>query len=141
MGHVGDSRLHVVRGRRVYQLTADHTVVADLIAEGVITPEEAEHHHYRATLSRSIGSFDTVEVDTLDMEIEPGDRFVLSTDGMNLALTSAVRSGVLEGDDLELVVENLIRRANATGGHDNATVIVVDPGVTMPTAEVLEVLF
>jgi serine/threonine protein phosphatase PrpC len=140
MGHVGDSRLHVVRGREAHQLSTDHTVVADLVAQGLITPAQALRHDLRATLSRSVGSRDMVEVDTCAVEIEPDDRFILSTDGMNLALTPAVWRGVLERDDLELVVEDLIREANAIDGHDNATVVVVDPRVSASVPETLDPL-
>jgi protein phosphatase len=126
-GHVGSSRLHIVRDRRVHQLSLDHTVVAELVAAGAITREAARHHFYRRALSRAIGLRRRVEVDTFETQLVPGDRIVLCTDGLNVALPAAVRAGLLEGDNLELVAEALIREARATGGHDNATVVVVDP--------------
>jgi protein phosphatase len=126
-GHVGSSRLHVVRDRRVHQLTQDHTVVAELVAAGAITAEAARRHFFRRRLSRSVGYYPTVDVETFETQLVPGDRIVLCTDGLNLALPAAVRSGVLEGDDLEQVAIKLLREARVAGGQDNATVVVVDP--------------
>ena len=128
IGHVGDSRAYLVRGGRLEQLTQDHSLVAELVRSGKLTPEEAESHPQRSVITRALGTDPDVDVDTFAVEPKPGDLFLLCSDG----LTSMVDDQVIEQlvdeqrGDLEGLVKSLIRAANKGGGEDNITVVAFD---------------
>ena len=73
IGHVGDSRAYLLRGSALEQLTTDHSLVAELVQSGVLTPEEAERHPQRSAITRALGTEPTVDVDTFTVQAEPGD--------------------------------------------------------------------
>lgn len=126
MGHVGDSRLYLVRGEGVSQLSADHTVVAELLRAGLIGEDEMEHHPYAHVLSRAIGTQPAIQVDTLVLDVLPGDRFLLCSDGFsNYLERPADLASELHGDPGELT-ESMVAMANDAGGSDNITVVLVE---------------
>jgi len=95
IGHVGDSRAYLLRGGAIEQLTTDHSLVAELVESGVLTPEEAERHPQRSAITRALGTEPAVSVDTLTMEAEPADLYLLCSDGLSIMLGDdeiAVRS-------------------------------------------------
>ena len=81
LAHVGDSRAYVLRGGRLRLLTRDHTVVAELLARGALTSSEAAIHPYKSVLSRNLGGRSDARVDITEVELEPGDRVLLCSDG------------------------------------------------------------
>jgi len=125
IGHVGDSRAYVVRDGALEQLTEDHSLVAELVRSGRLSPEEAEAHPQRSVVTRALGTDPDVDVDTFSIETRPGDLFMLCSDG----LTSMVSDdGILEEisrhrDDLRAAAKALVRAANRGGGDDNITVV------------------
>jgi serine/threonine protein phosphatase PrpC len=126
IGHVGDSRAYLLHDDRLRQLTTDHTVVAEYLAAGKIRPEDIARHPQRSMITRALGLTATIEVDAFTEHLHPGDRLLLCTDGLNSMLPDehiALHLGVPTLDD---AVWNLIEAANAAGGHDNVTLIVVD---------------
>lgn len=126
MAHVGDSRLYIVRGAGVSQLSSDHTVAAELAHSGLIGPEEIALHPYAHVLSRAIGARSAVEIDSLVIELLPGDRLLLCTDGFsNYLKQPPTLVQALSGDDLTAVAKGLVDTANEAGGRDNITVVVV----------------
>lgn len=125
-GHVGDSRAYLLRDGDLRQLTADHTVVAEWMAAGAITAAEAKTHPRRGMLTRSVGVGPEVAVDAFDVHLEPGDRLLLCSDGLNGMVTDDEIAGLLGEGDPEEAVWSLIEAANTAGGHDNVTVLVVD---------------
>lgn len=124
-GQVGDSRIYRVRQGRIEQITEDHTLVAWQIKQGLITAEEANYSPQRNVITRAVGNKDYVEVDTGLLALEPGDRFLLCSDGLH---------GYLEDRDLEFLShldaaeapQQFIDLANARGGKDNITAIVLE---------------
>ncbi len=139
MGHVGDSRLYQIRKGQVNRLSTDHTYVAELVAAGAISPEEARTHQYSHVLTRTLGRDPRVAVDVLLFEALHGDRFVLCSDGL---------SGYLEGpDDLlrlaqgepRAAAERLAEYADKKGGRDNITVVVVETEEEKHDSEQLEI--
>src|SRR5688500_9951814 len=82
IGHVGDSRAYLVRDRSLEQLTDDHSLVAELVRSGKLSPEEAESHPQRSVITRAIGTDPDVDVDTFSIEAKPGDLFLLCSDGL-----------------------------------------------------------
>jgi protein phosphatase len=123
---VGDSRCYLLRGDRLEQVTEDHSWVQEQVSRGVMTEEEAEMSPFRNVITRSLGAAPEVEPDLFVIQIEPGDRLLLCSDGL---------SGMLSGEELfELAREgspsvaawNLVDRALENGGKDNVTVLVLD---------------
>jgi protein phosphatase len=129
-GHVGDSRAYLIRDGQLEQLTEDHSLVAELVRSGKLSPEEAETHPQRSVITRALGTDPDVDVDTFSIPTHAGDLFMLCSDG----LTSMVEDGaILEAtekhrDDLHAAVKALIRAANKGGGEDNITVVLFEIG-------------
>jgi len=117
-GHVGDSRAYLIRDGKLEQLTEDHSLVAELVRSGKLSPEEAGTHPQRSVITRALGTDPDVDVDTFSIETAPGDLFMLCSDG----LTSMVE------DDVILRTIELIRAANKGGGEDNITVVFFEIG-------------
>ncbi|MGM9539409.1 Stp1/IreP family PP2C-type Ser/Thr phosphatase [Anaerovibrio sp.] len=123
--HVGDSRLYLVRGGSMRQITRDHTYVNDLIASGSITPLEAETHPKRNMLMRAVGVEEYVQVDTGEFSLQEGDILLLCSDGLtNMVTEDAIRT-VLEAESCVNPAASLVECARAGGGIDNISVIVV----------------
>jgi serine/threonine protein phosphatase PrpC len=125
IAQVGDSRVYLARRGRVVQLTEDHTLVNFRLKLGLITPEEAASAPGKNVITRAVGHQDYVEVDTLDIETEVGDRFMLCSDGLHGYLQDGELDHLLEGER-EAVAGHLIDLANERGGRDNITVVVTD---------------
>jgi len=129
-GHVGDSRAYLIRDGRLDQVTEDHSLVAELVRSGKLSPEEAETHPQRSVITRALGTDPDVDVDTFSIPTQAGDLFMLCSDG----LTSMVEDeAILEAaekhrDDLQAAVKALIRAANKGGGEDNITVVLFEIG-------------
>src|SRR5439155_23138862 len=125
IGHVGDSRAYRVRGRQLEQLTEDHSLVADLIRSGRLTPEEAESHPQRSVITRALGTDPEVDVDTFTLEAEAGDVFLLCSDGLTSMVTDDEILSLLDASgDLERAGKALVKAANKSGGEDNITVVL-----------------
>ena len=129
-GHVGDSRAYLIRDGRLEQVTEDHSLVAELVRSGKLSPEEAETHPQRSVITRALGTDPDVDVDTFSIPTHAGDLFMLCSDG----LTSMVEDEtILEAaekhrNDLQSAVKALIRAANKGGGEDNITVVLFEIG-------------
>jgi protein phosphatase len=126
IAHVGDSRCYVVRNGEVRRITTDHSLVAELVARGKLTEEQAETHPQRSVITRALGPEPNVQVDIIEEPARAGDLFLVCSDG----LTSMVREPDLEpllvntDKPLETIGRSLIAAANANGGRDNITVVL-----------------
>ena len=128
MAHVGDTRLYLVRDGEAHQLSTDHTLAAELIKGGVLTPETAKGNRYNSVLTRAIGNQESVQVDTLLLDVLPGDRFLLCSDGLSEYIEDeAWLARVMDAsvDDFEELPDVLVAHANDAGGSDNIGVVVV----------------
>ncbi|HEX9864596.1 MAG TPA: PP2C family serine/threonine-protein phosphatase [Acidimicrobiia bacterium] len=125
-GHVGDSRAYLFRDDALKQLTADHTVAAEMVALGQITAEEAEDHPRSHMIVRCLGLTRFVNVDEIELELEPGDRILLCSDGLNSMVPQATISQTLGEGTADEVAWRLIELANKAGGHDNISIILID---------------
>lgn len=126
IGHVGDSRAFRVRRGRLEQLTTDHTWVQEMEREGLLTAEEARQHPRRHTLTRAIGTSRTVEVEVIALgQPRDGDTFLLCSDGLSPVGLDEVEQIVRAEGTLQAASERLVDEANARGGHDNVTVMLV----------------
>ena len=128
VANVGDSRGYVLRHGRLRQVTVDHSFVQELVAEGAITAAEARHHPRRNIVTRALGIEPYVRVDTWTMPIIRGDRFLLCSDGLVDEVADDVIQAILatHPDDPTIAAQALVDAANASGGRDNITAIVVD---------------
>jgi protein phosphatase len=125
VGHVGDSRLYLLRDGALEQLTQDHSLVADLVRSGRLTPEEAETHPQRSVITRALGTDAAVQVDSFTLDAAPGDVFLLCSDGLTTMVDEeAVRRVLLENPTLEEAARVLVDEANRGGGEDNVTVVL-----------------
>ena len=128
IGHVGDSRAYLLRTGTLEQLTTDHSLVAELVESGVLTPEEAERHPQRSAITRALGTEPTVEVDAFTVQAEAGDLFLVCSDGLSVMISDdAVSSAIETADrDPERAADALVAAANARGGEDNITVVLFE---------------
>ncbi len=126
IGHIGDSRAYLLRDGALGQLTRDHSLMADMIASGELTPEQAAVHPFRSVVTRAIGMESRVVVDRVAHDLLPGDRVLLCSDGLTTMLTHAEVAALLAGGAAPAAAAALIEAANRAGGYDNISVVVVD---------------
>ncbi|MCD8316533.1 MAG: Stp1/IreP family PP2C-type Ser/Thr phosphatase [Eggerthellaceae bacterium] len=127
IAQVGDSRAYLLSKGRLQQLTRDHSLMADLIEAGQITPEEARVHPRRSVITRALGSDPRTLPDLYELNVEGGDRLLLCSDGLTSMLTdNQIKSILGHTNDPQLCAAQLVNEAIAAGGYDNITVIVVD---------------
>lgn len=125
--NIGDSRLYLLRGDEFRQVTSDHNLVAELVAEGRISKEEAEFHPRRNIMTRALGVDPDVEVDLFVEEPRPGDRYLLCSDGLPRELRDDHMVSILRRfADPEEAAKELVDEAKRRGGNDNITAVVVD---------------
>jgi protein phosphatase len=128
--HVGDSRAYLWRDGKLRQLTQDHSVVAELVRRGSITPEDAEHHPHRNVITRALGAEADVAVDTFSEYLRDGDVVLLCSDGLSSYVPEEEIATVLEeAVTLADAARALVRQANGAGGTDNVTVVLARVGV------------
>ena len=127
LGHVGDSRAYLMRDGDVTQVTDDHSLVEQLVREGRLSPEEAARHPQRAIITRALGVDPDVEVDTYRIDLRPGDRILLCSDGLTNMVDDRTIAGLLRRQrDPQQAAKALVDAANRAGGDDNITCVVVD---------------
>jgi PPM family protein phosphatase len=126
IAHVGDSRLYLLRTGQLQQLTNDHSLVAEQVRRGLISPAEAEQSNLQSVLLRALGTQPEVEVDVEQVALFPGDVLLLCSDGLTRMVTEPEIAGTLQAEpDPQRATAKLIEHANESGGVDNVTVIVV----------------
>jgi len=136
-GHVGDSRAYLIRDHSIEQLTDDHSLVAELVRSGKLSPEEAEIHPQRSVITRALGTDPDVDVDTFSVELRAGDLFLICSDGLTSMVEDDVIRDVVERkrDDLDAAARELVEKANRSGGEDNITVVffeIAEEGADVP---------
>lgn len=125
VGNVGDSRVYLLRDGRLEQLTIDDTWVGNLMRNGSLTEEQAKTHSMRHVLTQAIGSARPVEVATGDRELQPGDRLLLTSDGVHGVIGHFRLTDLASGPDLEEAARAIIAEARELGAPDNASCILV----------------
>lgn len=122
--HVGDSRLYLLRGGALRQVSRDHSYVEELVAQGKLSEDEAQHHPRKNLLMRAVGVDEELEVDGDAFPIEAGDRFLLATDGLTNMVEDDELRNLLAGA-IAGAADRMVERAIAAGGRDNITAIAV----------------
>lgn len=125
IGQVGDSRVYQIRGGRAEQITEDHTLIAWQLREGIISLDEARRSPHKNVITRAVGNREYVQVDTTIVHCEPGDRFLICSDGLHGYLRTAEIPIIAELGGAE-AVERFIGLANERGGKDNITAVLVE---------------
>jgi len=126
VAHVGDSRAYRLRGDRLEQLTEDHTWVHEQVVAGFLSREQARSHPLKNVVTRALGGESDVQVDVRELEIAPGDLFLLCSDGLTGMLSDAdIRDRLASGRSLHEICRTLINDSNARGGIDNVTVVLL----------------
>ncbi len=125
VAHVGDSRCYLARGRNIYQVSEDHSLVNEQLKAGAITPDEARHSRFKNIITRSVGFEEQVQVDMMGLELEPGDHLIVCCDGLSNLVDDDEILEVVRGSPLDEAPARLVALANDRGGDDNITVIVV----------------
>jgi len=127
VAHVGDSRAYLLRDGRLEQLTQDHTWVNEQVVAGFLSKEQARTHPLKNVVTRALGGESDVLVDIREVEVRPGDRFLLCSDGLTGMLSDAdIRERVGSGRSLHEVCRSLVNDSNARGGIDNVTVVLLE---------------
>ena len=125
IGHIGDSRAYRLRGGVLQQLTRDHTLLQEQIDMGLISEEEAAFYPYRGLLTQALGVQENAPLDVLTQTVEPGDLYLLCSDGLTDMLDNATLAAALASDaPLTAMAQTLLDMANAEGGHDNISLIL-----------------
>lgn len=126
LAHIGDSRAYLLRHGRLTQLTRDHTLVQALVDEGRLTREEVAAHPYRSMVVKSIDGEHVPEPDVCRLDLEPGDRLLLCSDGLTDLVGEDRIGELLQMTDAEVAGGDLVAAALAAGGRDNVTCLVTD---------------
>lgn len=126
VANVGDSRLYVA-GRQLVQVTQDHSLIAEMVRLGELTPEEGRHHPDRNIITRAVGTAEDVRIDFFDMKLESGNQILMCSDGLTNMVEDDRIFEILRGRDTDDVAQTLVDEANLNGGRDNIAVIVVEP--------------
>lgn len=125
IAHVGDSRVFLLRDKRIFQLTEDHSLVNEQLRLGLITEEEAERSPYKNVITRAVGAADVVQADILFVDLLEQDRFMICSDGLHGYFQEDEVAPFMAENDLEAIPGKLIDLANERGGKDNITAILV----------------
>jgi PPM family protein phosphatase len=129
IGHVGDSRAYRLRNQRLEQLTHDHTAAQQLIDRGQLNKEDGRGHPLSSMLYRSLGTRPVVDVDVASAEVERGDLYLICSDGLTGMVGDDVLIQLLQSqNDLEAICRDLVAAANANGGTDNITAVLIRAG-------------
>lgn len=124
-GHVGDSRAYLIRDGVIDQITEDHSMVQEQVRAGLLTEDEARTSRFKNVITRSVGFEERVHVDVMAVASEPGDTFVLCSDGLTSFVEDSEIAEQVARWPIPEVPEKLIDLANERGGEDNITVVVV----------------
>jgi len=125
VAHVGDSRCYLLREGRIYQVSDDHSLVNEQLKAGAISADEAKHSRFKNIITRSVGFEESVLVDLIGLELQPGDGIVICCDGLSNLVDDAEILDIVGTSPIDDAPARLVALANDRGGDDNITVIVI----------------
>ena len=128
IGHVGDSRAYLYRTGRLHQMTEDHSMVGEMLREGLITQDEARSHPYRNVITQAVGTDETVKPDVLRTIKMPGDKWLLCSDGLSDMVEDSEIARVIGQYSAREAAQVLMSMALKNGGRDNVSVILLEVG-------------
>lgn len=127
IGHVGDSRLYIYSSETIKQLTKDHSIVGEMLRNGEISDEEADNHPQKNIITKAVGTHESIIADFSEIELEDGFIVLVCSDGLTNMLKKDEIEEIISRhqEDLCFASEELVKKANASGGLDNITVILI----------------
>ena len=129
LGHIGDSRCYRLRAGAFQQITKDHSLLQEQIDAGLLTLEQAANSTYKNLVTRALGVDDTVLLDLSEFEVQPGDLYVMCSDGLSDMVDDAEIANIVDGEQtMDEKSDALIDAANRHGGRDNISVLLVQVG-------------
>ncbi len=126
LGHVGDSRAYRVRGGRIEQVSQDHSMVAELVRDGLITQEEALVHPYRNIITRALGVDAEVTADIISMNKRKGDKYLICSDGLSEYVRENEMLEILASMPMSEAADTMLSMALDGGGHDNISLVIAE---------------
>lgn len=127
VANVGDSRLYIA-GSDITQITRDHSLVEEMVSMGEIDRKEARTHTQKNIITRAIGGCDTVEAEMFSVDLKQGEKIVMCSDGLsNMVEDADILKVIKNSGDIKEAVEKLVKMANANGGRDNISVMIIEP--------------
>lgn len=126
LGHVGDSRAYLIRNGEIAQISQDHSVVGELLRDGLITKEEAKRHPYRNVITRALGAADTVQVDVTALDKQRGDKYLICSDGLSEYVQPETMFSLLLRTPHEEAADQLMALALEGGGRDNISLVIAE---------------
>ncbi len=125
IGHVGDSRVYIIRDNSIQKMTSDHSFIEELIKNGTITKDEAVNHPKRNVITRAVGYEHDLQVDTYEIDVLENDEILVCTDGLtNMLSEEEILEIIKNAEEPQAACDTLIQNANNKGGEDNITVIL-----------------
>lgn len=128
----GDSRIYLLRAGQLRQLTRDHSLVDQWVQQGIITPEQAQHHPSANIITRAVGADPTLELDNVSGELLAGDTFLLCSDGLTKELSDHTIAQIMQQDDIELACQQLLEQTLEHGARDNVSLVLVKMAKPQP---------
>ena len=125
LGHVGDSRAYLYRDGVMRQITKDHSLVAEMVENGLLTPDKALTYPYRNVITRAVGTAAGIQVDVIMEPRQQGDIWLLCSDGLHGMIDEGAIQKGLQQENLEKAAQNLMDQALENGGRDNITLILL----------------
>jgi protein phosphatase len=125
IGHVGDSRAYLLRDGVFSQVTQDHSVVAEMMRQGILTKEKAKKHPYRNVITRAVGTSSGIEVDVIRQVKKPGDIWLICSDGLYGMVEESDIENAMKTHSLEDAAEHLLKLALDNGGRDNVSLVLL----------------
>lgn len=124
--NIGDSRLYLIRGGEIIQITIDHTYVMELLKEGKITLEDAVNHPNKNVITRALGTKENEMADSFEIEIKKDDIIVMCSDGLsNMIVEKEIMNIILCNENIDAAADILVKKANENGGIDNISLIII----------------
>jgi serine/threonine protein phosphatase PrpC len=125
IGHVGDSRVYLIRENTIEKVTWDHSFIEEMLKNGSITKDEAFNHPKKNLITRAVGCEPDLQVDTYEIDVKENDIVLLCTDGLtNMIAEDEILDIIINTEDPQVACDTLIQNANNKGGEDNVTVII-----------------
>ena len=125
--NIGDSRLYIIRDEEIIQITVDHTYIMELLKTGKLTEKEMINHPNKNAITRALGTEESLEIDTFEIELHQDDIIMMCSDGLtNMLNDNEALDIILKSDDIENTSKVLVDRSNEHGGTDNISVILIN---------------
>ena len=126
LGHVGDSRAYRLRRGKLLQISEDHSMVAEMLRDGLITEEQARRHPYRNVITRAMGTGESIEVDCMILDKKRGDKYLICSDGLTEYVSDETIKKILQRTPLDEAADQFLALALEGGGKDNISLVIAE---------------